>query len=166
MRGINNLKFMIIKIDKNIAVGGIILAAAIFIVGGLFLAKNNQNPQEIKITVFKDPDCSCCGDYVDYLKTKGFAVEVIVAQDIISLKEKYNIPTNMESCHTSVIGKYFVEGHVPIEAIRKLLTEKPNIDGISLPGMPAGSPGMGGIKTGAFQIYGLKNGQASEFMSL
>ena len=83
-----------------------------------------------------------------------------------SIKEKYNIPYNMQSCHTTEIGDYFVEGHVPIEAVNKLLAEKPDIDGITLPDMPSGSPGMPGPKREEFIIYSLKDGEAEEFMRL
>ena len=79
---------------------------------------------------------------------------------------KHNIPSELESCHTTEVAGYFVEGHVPVEAIDKLLEEKPDIDGIALPGMPAGSPGMGGLKTEDFVIYALKDGEASVFMTL
>ena len=72
----------------------------------------------------------------------------------------------MESCHTAIFGDYFVEGHVPIEAVNKLLEEKPDIDGIALPEMPSGSPGMPGPKLEPFKIYSIKDGQASEFLSL
>ena len=81
-----------------------------------------------------------------------------------SIKEKYQIPPSMRSCHTVVIEDYFVEGHVPIEAIKKLFAEKPDIDGIVLAGMPSGSPGMPGQKTEAFKIYALRDSQTSEFM--
>jgi hypothetical protein len=72
----------------------------------------------------------------------------------------------MESCHTTVIDGYFVEGHVPFEAIEKLLAERPDIDGIALPDMPAGSPGMPGRKSGPFDIYQVKDGQYSLFVSI
>jgi len=90
-------------------------------------------------------------------------VEITYTEDMSSIKRKYQIPQNMEGCHTAVIGDYFVEGHVPIEAIEKLLEEKPDIDGIVLPGMPSGSLGMSGQKIEAFEIYALSNGTASEF---
>lgn len=72
----------------------------------------------------------------------------------------------MQSCHTTVIGGYYIEGHVPVEAIKRLLEEKPQIDGIALPGMPAGSPGMSGSKEGPFVIYSISGGQTSEFMRI
>jgi hypothetical protein len=72
----------------------------------------------------------------------------------------------MRSCHTLTIGGYFIEGHVPVEAVRKLLDEQPPIDGIALPGMPAGSPGMGGDKAHSFVIYAITDGEAEEFVTL
>lgn len=119
---------------------------------------------EIKVTVFQSPDCGCCEIYKGYLMEQGFQVETQYTQDMYSIKKKYQIPQNMGSCHTVVIGDYFVEGHVPIEAIAELLEEKPDIDGIALPGMPSGSPGMPGRKTEDFIIYALSNGVPSEFM--
>jgi hypothetical protein len=126
---------------------------------------------EIKVTVFQLPGCECCKRYIAYLKEQGFQVETIYTteetytEDVSSmLTKKYQIPRNMESCHTAVIEDYFVEGHVPVEAINKLLEEKPDIDGISLPGMPSGSPGMPRQQTGAFKIYALSDGTTSEFM--
>lgn len=72
----------------------------------------------------------------------------------------------MESCHIVDWGGYYVEGHVPLAAINKLMTEKPDIDGLVMPGMPSGSPGMDGTQQGDFVIYAIKNGQASEFMRI
>ena len=80
------------------------------------------------------------------------------------IKSQYQIPAEMQSCHTSVIDDYFIEGHVPMEAIEKLMNEKPDIDGIALPRMPSGSPGMPGVKTETWIIYSLKDGQYEEFM--
>ena len=94
-----------------------------------------------------------------------YTTEETYAEDVSSmLTKEYQIPRNMESCHTAVIEGYFVEGHVPVEVIIKLLEEKPDIDGISLPGMPPGSPGMPGQQTEAFKIYALSDGTTSEFM--
>ena len=120
----------------------------------------------IKVTVFKDPNCGCCGGYVAELKKNGFDVKTVNEMDMVAVKQEYDIPPNMQSCHTAIIGDYFIEGHVPIEAVNKLLEEKPDIDGIVLPGMPSGSPGMPGIKRGSFKVYSLSNGEISEFMTI
>lgn len=143
----------------------IILSGAIFLIRKE-IKSNNFNENKILAKVYKSPTCGCCLDHASYLRGEKFDVETIVENDITSIKEKYKIPYNMQSCHTTEIEGYFVEGHVPIEAINKLLTEKPDIDGISLPDMPAGSPGMPGIKREEFIIYSLKDGESTEFMRL
>jgi len=120
-----------------------------------------------KVTIYKSFSCGCCGIYTQYMDKEGYDQEVVDVQDISLIKAKYNIPSNMQSCHTTVIGNYFVEGHVPVEAIEKLLSEKPDIAGIAMPGMPSGSPGMAGAKTGPFVIYAVHaDGSTEEFMRM
>lgn len=119
--------------------------------------------QAIEVEMYKPPTCECCGEYGKYLETKGFKVKTILVEDPVELKNSVGVPENMMSCHTLKIGKYFVEGHVPVEAIQKLLKEQPDIDGIALPGMPQGSPGMPGIKAGPFIIYSISKGEIREF---
>lgn len=98
---------------------------------------------------------------------KGLNVEMVGVDDMAPIKSRYAVPATMESCHTSVIGGYVVEGHMPIEAIEKLMSEKPDIKGIALPGMPYGAPGMPGSKDGPFVIYALQNdGSVTEFMRI
>jgi hypothetical protein len=128
-------------------------------------ADNNVHREE-RITVYKSPSCGCCDNYVTYLKKRGFEVEVVEKDDLSSIKEEYQIPMRAQSCHTALVGDYFIEGHVPVGAITKLLEEKPDVAGIILPGMPEGSPGMPGIKNQQFQIYSLKNGELLEYMRL
>jgi hypothetical protein len=95
-----------------------------------------------KVTVTKDPNCGCCGAWVDHLKADGFAVEVIETASVNRLKAKLGVPTELASCHTAETEGYVIEGHVPAAAIRRLLTEKPQAAGLAVPGMPIGSPGM------------------------
>jgi hypothetical protein len=78
------------------------------------------------------------------------------------LKNSLDIPPEMWSCHTTVVKGYFVEGHVPVEAIRRLLDGQPAVNGIALPGMPPGSPGMGGVKTGPLIVYSVERGKIDE----
>ncbi len=91
---------------------------------------------------------------------------IIFTVVLITIKQKYNIPVEMQSCHTTIMGKYFIEGHVPFEAVNKLLKEQPDIDGIALPGMPIGTPGMPGDKDEPYVIYQLKDGKYSVFMTI
>jgi hypothetical protein len=146
----------------------------ILIVGGLvFWAVNTEKENadqagRAQIIVFKSPTCGCCDGYVEYLRRGGLEVKAQNVRNILSVKEEQNIPPELESCHTAVAGDYFIEGHVPIEAVKKLISEKPeDILGIALPGMPAGSPGMGGHKQGKFEIQALlMDGATREFLSL
>lgn len=113
----------------------------------------------LDVLLTKSPTCTCCTGHEAYLEGLGMRVQVTVAGDINAVKDVYSIPAEMRSCHTSTIGRYFVEGHVPFAAIQQLMEERPDIDGISLPGMPAGSPGMGGELTGPLVVYAIDGGQ-------
>ncbi|MFN3928175.1 MAG: DUF411 domain-containing protein [Thermoflexus sp.] len=117
------------------------------------------------VTVYRTPNCGCCGEYVRYLRSVGVAVHVIEQDDLTSLKQQWGIPEAMWSCHTSRLGPYVVEGHVPLEAIARLWSERPDARGIALPGMPPGSPGMGGARTGPLTIYLIaRDGQVHPWM--
>lgn len=126
--------------------------------------------QEFKATatIYNSSTCGCCGLYSNYLSDKSdMKVDVNEIPDVTPIKEKHGVPQDLQSCHTTVIGDYFVEGHVPLEAIDKLLTEKPDIAGIAMSGMPSGSPGMPGGKTEPFVIYAVsKDGSYEEFMTM
>ncbi len=104
-----------------------------------------------KMIVHKDAHCGCCGAYVDYLRQHGAQVEVITEPNMTDIRRKFGTEQGA-SCHTVQVGKYVVEGHVPIAAIEKLMREQPDIKGIALPGMPIHSPGMGEEKKGSLNI--------------
>ena len=89
------------------------------------------------------------------LDDDGFNVTVVEHPNMTMIKQKYGVREDLEGCHTTVVGNYIVEGHVPIASIKRLLAEKPAIKGISLPGMPQGSPGMSGTKEGPFEILSI-----------
>lgn len=111
-----------------------------------------------KVTLYKEPQCGCCEGYADYLRHNGFDVSVVPTHDLPLLDDKYGIPTALQPCHISIIDGYVVGGHVPVEVVNRLLSERPAITGITLPGMPLGSPGMNGEKTAPFKIYEITNG--------
>ena len=123
---------------------------------------------EGEVTFYRSLSCGCCSLHEGYLRNKGgLKVNAVQMPDISSIKKNLGVPQELESCHTAVIGGYFVEGHIPLEAINKLIKEKPDIKGIAMPGMPSGSPGMPGAKSGDFVIYSInKNGSYTEFMRL
>ncbi len=144
----------------------IFIFSLLIIVAGCYGSQKKLVSDE-QFTIFKTASCGCCGVYSQYADAQGLNVKVVQVDDIEAVKMPFNIPNNMQSCHTSTIGEYFVEGHVPVEAIEKLITEKPDIKGIMLPGMPSGSPGMPGKKNGEFIIYAMqKDGSITEFMRL
>lgn len=95
------------------------------------------------ITVYKDPSCGCCKNWVEHLRANGFAPEVHDRSDMDALKDSLGVPNALRSCHTGVVGTYVIEGHVPAADVKQLLATKPaKTMGVAVPGMPAGSPGM------------------------
>lgn len=94
------------------------------------------------IVVHKNPTCSCCSQWVNHLKGAGFTVDVRDEPDMLTIKKQLGVPARLSACHTATVGGYLIEGHVPAQDIKRLLREKPEAQGLSVPGMPVGSPGM------------------------
>ena len=101
-----------------------------------------RKPAVSAMQVYRSPTCGCCGKWVDHVKAAGFSPAVHQIEDVSPVKAKGGVPENLRSCHTALIGGYVIEGHVPADVIEQLLTEKPTIAGLAVPGMPIGSPGM------------------------
>lgn len=95
-----------------------------------------------KVHVYKNPSCGCCGEWVEHLRSAGFAVEVTETDDTFAVRMRLGMPERFASCHTGVVEGYAIEGHVPAAEIRRLLAAKPEAVGLAVPGMPVGSPGM------------------------
>jgi len=95
-----------------------------------------------EVVMHKDPNCGCCGQWAEHLQANGFRVKTVPERDMESVKRRFAVPQRLTSCHTAKVGNYVIEGHVPASAIKRLLREKPALVGLSVPGMPAGSPGM------------------------
>lgn len=151
------------------------IIAVVVIVGGIILfggekisAFENLNNFGGKLEIYQSSSCGCCVLYGNYFKKQGNPdVQIIETGDLDALKKTYGVPPSLSSCHTTIVGEYFVEGHIPLKAIEKLLTEKPEIAGIAMPDMPAGSPGMPGSKQGDFIIYAVDyDGNYDEFMRI
>lgn len=111
------------------------------------------------VIVHKTESCECCSVYEDHLEEVGIDVEVVIHDDIGALKDDLGVPLDQWSCHTNEVAGYFVEGHVPVEAITMLLAERPDIDGIALAGMPSGSPGMPGEQLEPFVVTTAVDGE-------
>lgn len=116
--------------------------------------------------VYKTPTCGCCGLWVAHLQKSGFTTEVHDLNDLGAVKQRVGIPYGMGSCHTAEIDGYFAEGHVPADDIKRLLRERPDAKGLTVPGMPAGSPGME-VPSGRVDRYEVllvgKDGKTSVF---
>jgi hypothetical protein len=119
----------------------------------------------LKIEVYRSRTCGCCGKWIEHLKANQFEVIEHVVDDMDEIKQKYAVPGQMASCHTAIVDSYIIEGHVPSDDIKKLLKNKPPVRGISVPGMPVGTPGMEmGSRKDAFQVISFdKDGQYRVF---
>ena len=95
-----------------------------------------------EILVYKTAACGCCSNWVEYVKRHGFTVKTEDVTDLTAIKVEHGVPPGMQSCHTALVDGYVIEGHVPVESIERMLEERPDIAGLAVPGMPAGSPGM------------------------
>lgn len=107
---------------------------------------------EKDVTLYKNPQCGCCKGYADYLRDNGFTVTTKPTHDLAEMSRQAGIPDEFQGCHLSFIDGYVVSGHVPINTVEQLLTERPDIAGVTLPGMPLGSPGMSGAKEAPFEM--------------
>jgi hypothetical protein len=129
------------------------LAIALLVNTGFIFAESKQTEKSVDIVVNRSPTCSCCGKWVEHLKQNNFNVKDVVSDDVQAIKNKYGITQDLASCHTAIVDGYIVEGHVPANDIRILLKNKPDIVGITVPGMPNGTPGMEmGGKKDAYEV--------------
>ena len=110
--------------------------------------------ERVDVLVFKSPTWGCCGDWVQYMEDNGFDVTVENVQDMSVIKTRYQVPLELQSCHTAIVDGYVIEGHVPVREITRLLSERPDVVGLAVPGMPIGSPGMesGGLGPESFDV--------------
>ena len=130
-----------------------LLASTAVSTPALLTTQTTRAASPIEATLYKNPSCTCCEGYAQYLEENGFKVTVKPTNDFAEISRKAGVPEELEGCHTMFVGGYVVDGHVPVEVIRKLLAERPAIAGITLPGMPSGSPGMTGPKTETWTVY-------------
>jgi len=147
------------KIYKVLAIAGLML-----LVAG---CSSNAATKET-VTLYKSATCGCCSGWKDHMVSNGYDVEVfdLNNDELSAIKKKYGIPRQLHSCHTAVIGDYFVEGHIPSKVVDELLEQTPPIDGIAMAGMPSGSPGMPGPKNEVWKIYSVKGSEISMFREL
>ncbi len=148
---------------KNKTFIGIIFTIVISAFGGFVFMQSVS--AESEMTVYKSPTCGCCGKWITHMEENGFKIKAVDLLEMNIVKEKYGINRKLASCHTAVIDGYFVEGHVPAVDVQRLLSEKPDVLGISVPGMPVGSPGMEmGERVDHYSVIAIgKDGDAEVF---
>lgn len=117
------------------------------------------------VTVYKSPTCGCCTGWVDYMRENGFEVEAHNTDELTELKASLGLTDGrLMSCHTAVVDGYLVEGHVPVQDIRRLLAERPDVIGITAPGMPQMSPGMHSVEPKGYDVLSFdKQGNVEVF---
>lgn len=139
------------------------------IIFGLLLSLVNSVvalAEEIPVTVWKSPYCGCCKGWVDYMEDNGFDVTTHETEDMNPIKQELGITDpSLHSCHTAKIGDYLIEGHVPVSDIRRLLEEKPDILGLTAPGMPPMSPGMNSIEPKDYDVLQFDRDQRTKLFT-
>jgi len=143
---------------------------ALGVSGGLQAQKPAQKktaqakPAAVEAKVFLTPTCGCCSKWADHMKAAGFDMQREVTTELEKVAARQRVPANLRSCHTAVVGKYVIEGHVPADVVQKLLKEAPAVVGLSVPNMPVGSPGMEGPNAQPYSIVAFKaDGSVYEF---
>lgn len=145
------------------------LASLLLAVGAgiaVFLFLPDGEAEALEIHVYKTPTCGCCSKWIDHLRAEGFTVRAEDLPDLTALKASHAVTPALASCHTATIDGYVVEGHVPASDIRRLLSERPAIAGLAVPGMPLGSPGMehpDPARHQAFDVLAFGNGAPRVF---
>lgn len=117
-------------------------------------------------TLYKSPACGCCAVYVEHLQRHGYDVSVQHPADLGAVKSRHGVNPSLGSCHTMILEGYTFEGHVPVDAIDRVLSERPEIRGLAVPGMPTGSPGMNGPLRPPLQVFTLEGKVAANYFTL
>lgn len=119
-----------------------VAAEPVSVNGSVWDQETESLSEPLSVAVYRSPSCGCCGEWIKHLDKHGFKVTDTKTDEMTAIKEKYNVPQDLASCHTAIVNGYVVEGHIPADDIKRLVKQKPDIAGIAVPGMPLGSPGM------------------------
>ena len=138
-----------------------VVVAALVPWSGAIFAGEAQAPRSEEVVVYKSPWCGCCEGWVDHMRANGFEVTVREQEDLSAIKRMSGVPEKLESCHTAFVGGYAIEGHVPADAVERLLAERPPVRGLAVPGMPIGSPGMEGTDPEPYEVKTFTQGGAT-----
>ncbi len=131
------------------------------VVGGAALVTSRAQalPPATRVTVYKDPNCGCCTAWNEAMRKAGFQIDVRDTPNISAVKASLGVPNALAACHTGVVAGYLFEGHVPPDLVQKVLTERPALVGLFVPGMPSGSPGMEGPSPERYDVIALGRDQ-------
>ena len=135
---------------KKLASAGLLVAGALLVVS--FRSSDADIGADPELRVYKSPTCGCCAKWVDHMEEAGFKVSVEETVDMRGVKLRAGVPLEISSCHTTVVGDYVIEGHVPASVVKRFLEEAPEVKGITVPGMPIGSPGMEGPNPRPYEV--------------
>jgi hypothetical protein len=138
---------------------GLGIALAVLGLGGYLYLGPGAAPDHPPMTVYKSPTCGCCAEWVTHMRDNGFSVTVKSRANVRPVKRQLGVPSGLSSCHTAVVGDYVVEGHVPASEVKRMLANAPSFQGLSVPGMPVGSPGMErGNRVDPYSVIGFTSG--------
>ena len=153
------------KFRKSLVAGAKIIGVMItLMLSQEIFFEYESSEKTVPITVYKSPTCKCCNKWVQHLEDNGFKVSTVNKFDMKSIKSQEGVPQQLASCHTAIVGDYVIEGHVPATDIKRLLKEQPAIVGLTVPGMPIGSPGMEGIRKDTYNVLTFtKDGDSTIF---
>lgn len=145
--------------------GVVVMLLGIALAAGTVAAQSTRGAaKKPHLVVYKSPTCGCCAKWVEHVNAAGFTSETTNLPDVTPIKVKNGVTPALASCHTSLVGGYVIEGHVPAEDIQRLLRERPAIVGLAAPGMPAGSPGMDVPGSPPYQVLSFdKQGRTKVF---
>lgn len=130
------------RVSRRAFIGSATGGAAVLLLGGIVWRRRSLGADFGTVTVFKSPTCECCGKWVDHMRENGFMLDVREIADTVTLKRDLGVPESLYSCHTSDVGGYVFEGHVPADLVARVLRERPALRGLAVPGMPQSAPGM------------------------
>jgi hypothetical protein len=147
---------------RNLLIGPLLLFTPLSLPA---IAQNPEAAQNPEMKVYKTRTCGCCSLWVNHIKANGFTVTTEDVSNITEIKKDFGIPVKLQSCHTGVVGDYVIEGHVPAADIHRLLKERPEAIGLTVPGMPMGSPGMDGPWSDSYTVYLFRKDGTTEIFS-
>jgi len=135
---------------RRLAVLGAVAAIATVVA---WIGISRTASEDADIIVYKTRTCGCCKNWVAHLRDSGLKIKTVNLSDTAPMQSRFGVPQDLRSCHTAVAGKLWIEGHVPADLVQRLISDKPdNIQGIAVPGMPRGAPGMEGPNPAEYDV--------------